>query len=282
MLAAVGDLVEDVVVHQHTAVNPGSDTPSTVVRRRGGSAANVCAAAASVDGRPVRFIGQIGDDPVGEALTESLAAMGVDVAVRRRGRTGTIVVLVDPSGERTMFPDPAASAELSDPDRTWVDGVTMLHVPAYSLLRDPMSAAVGRLAGWAAGGGARISVDASSAGLIEAFGTARFVAMVGALRPAVLLANELEAEVLGAGGLAAIGAALTVIKRGAAPATVLDGRRRVEVPAVDLGPVIDSTAAGDSFAAGLLGALLDGAGPVEATVHGHQVAAAVLAGRGRR
>ena len=80
MLVAVGDLVDDVVVHLEqppegrspdsgpgsgpgsVVVDPGSDTPAVVTHRQGGSAANVCVAAAHL-GAPARFVGRVGDDP---------------------------------------------------------------------------------------------------------------------------------------------------------------------------------------------------------------------------
>ncbi|MEI7547212.1 MAG: PfkB family carbohydrate kinase, partial [Actinomycetota bacterium] len=110
MLGAVGDLLEDVVVRLHEQVNRASDTQATVLRRRGGSAANVVEAAARA-GAPARFIGQVGDDGVGHWLTDQLAATGAEVVVRRRGRTGTIIVLLDVNGERTMLADRATATE---------------------------------------------------------------------------------------------------------------------------------------------------------------------------
>ena len=72
-----------------------SDTESRIVRRRGGSAANVAATAAA-NGWPVRFLGQVGNDTIGTALVDELSAGGVDTRfVVHDGSTGTIIVLVD-------------------------------------------------------------------------------------------------------------------------------------------------------------------------------------------
>ena len=114
MLGSVGDLVEDVVVRLHERVNEASDTRATVIRRRGGSAANVVAAACRAGGR-ARFIGRVGDDPTGHVLTDALVAQGAEVVVQRAGRTGTIVVLVDVVGERTMLSDRGACTDLAHP-----------------------------------------------------------------------------------------------------------------------------------------------------------------------
>lgn len=277
MLGAIGDLVEDVVVRLGGPVRLASDTEARIVRRRGGSAANVCVTAAQVAGS-ARFLGQVGDDRTADGLLADLAAAGVELAVRRGGRTGTIVVLVDEHGERTMLSDRGASTELVDADPGWLDGLHTLHVPVYSLVVEPLASTTLNLVVEARRRGLRVSVDASSVGAIEAFGVDALVARVAALRPAVLLANDDEAACLGAVGLARIGAGLTVVKRGAAPVLLAcPGLAAVEVPARELGAVTDTTGAGDAFAAGLLVALADGAEPVEAVEFGHDAAARLLA-----
>ncbi len=276
MLAAIGDLVEDIVVQLRGAVQLASDTASTITRRRGGSAANVCAAAA-LAGAPTRFIGQVGDDAAGTMLTDMLSSAGVDLAVRRAGRTGTIVVLVDAHGERTMFPDAGASRQLDAPERSWLDGVHTLHIPVYSLVDEPIATSSRTLAEWAHDAGVTVSIDASSAGVLDEAGVDRMITVMRELRPRVLFANEAEAACLGAEGLAAIGAPIVVVKQGPRPALVhVNGTAPVEVAANDLGAVADTTAAGDSFAAGFLNALAAGADPVEAAHHGHDLAARVI------
>jgi sugar/nucleoside kinase (ribokinase family) len=280
LLGAVGDLVEDVVVHLLEAVNVASDTRSVVTRRRGGSAANMIEAACIAGGR-ARFIGQVGHDPTGRWLTEQLEAVGADVVVRWRGRTGTIVVLVDPSGERTMLADRAACIELSDPDPAWLDGLHTLHIPYYSLVGEPLATTTTTLAGWANDRDIRVSVDASSAALLQHDGADAALDRIAALHPQIVLANELEAGVLGAGlHPDRLGGATVVVKRGAAPAIVLrSGCEPLHVPGVRLDDVRDTTGAGDAFAAGLLLALVDGADVATAVQHGHVVAASALRGR---
>lgn len=273
----VGDLVEDVVVRLHEELHHASDTASTVVRRRGGSAANVVAAAVAAGGA-ARFIGQVGDDGAGRWLTEQLAAAGAEVVVRRAGRTGTIVVLLDLNGERTMFADRASATELCDPEPAWLDGLDTLHVPFYSLAVEPLATTTRTLAAWARERGVRLSIDASSAAVLNNYGIDRAGETIRALDPDVILANELEAEVLGArlDGPWRAGV-LVVVKRGAAPANV---RRAdigtVEVPAIVVPEVTDTTGAGDAFAAGLLLALAAGADPVAAVHRGHEVAAVTV------
>src|SRR5580704_10603581 len=112
VLVAVGDLVEDIVVWAAGPARHATDNAAVIRRTRGGSAANVAAFASAL--MPARFIGCVGADPVGEVLTSELTGRGVDVRVQRRGQTGTIVVLVDSAGERTMYPDRVAAADLNE------------------------------------------------------------------------------------------------------------------------------------------------------------------------
>ena len=277
MLGSVGDLVEDVVVHLLEPVNVASDTQSVVTRRRGGSAANMVETAC-VAGSRARFIGQVGNDATGRWLTARLEAAGADVVVRRAGRSGTIVVLVDPSGERTMLADRAACTELDDPDPTWLEGLHTLHVPYYSLVGEPLATTTVTLAGWANVRGIRVSVDASSAALLEHDGADVALARMAALRPDVVFANQLEAEVLGEHlRPETFAGAMVVVKRGAGPAELRTaGGGFVSVDAMAIDDVSDTTGAGDAFAAGFLLALAGGTSAEEAIRNAHHVAARSL------
>jgi sugar/nucleoside kinase (ribokinase family) len=287
MLASVGDLVEDVVVRLDGPINVATDTAAIISRRRGGSAANT-AVAAALTGNPSRFLGHVGADAIGTALLADMSRDGVDVSmVRRGGSTGTIVALVDHVGERSMLTDRRACVELSDPDPAWLGGVTTLHVPLYSLCTGNIAVTATTLIEWAHDAGIDVSVDVSSTSVMVDLGLDRVRAMLDELRPDVLFANRDEAALLGVaeGVLPVPGTALTattvVVKRGPDPALVCrPGGSPAAVPAIPLAVVVDTTGAGDAFAAGFLTHPGGWRGdPAGACRSGHRVAARLLADR---
>ncbi|MBD3940919.1 hypothetical protein IF188_04275 [Microbacterium sp. NEAU-LLC] len=255
MLVVIGDLVADLIVLGSASLERGTDNPAEIRLTRGGSAANVAVAAGSR--HPARFIGRVGDDTLAGALVGELEAAGVDVRVQRAGRTGSIVVLVDAVGERTMITDRGAAAELDAIDPTWLDGATWVHLPLYGLAVPGSRLAVMDAAGRAAAAGAVISLDLSSVATLRDLGGDELRGILGRLRPDVVFANEDESRVAADLGLAIPGT--YVVKRGAAPVLVTVGGETREVPVDRVADVLDSTGAGDAFAAGYITAALAGA-----------------------
>jgi len=276
-LAVVGDLVEDVVVWLEGAVRKGSDTRARVFRSQGGSAANVARSAARYV--PTRWIGAVGADPLGDQLLSGLADAGVELRAQRRGRTGTVVVLVDVDGERTFLPDRGAAADLDHVEACVLEGVGVLHVPAYGLLGGRTAESVPALVAEARGRGVDVSLDASSWAVLRAYGVEAFRAMVEQVQPVVLLANADEARELDL--LERPLPVPVVVKNGAAPTVVLrPGLPRLEVPVEPVAGVRDSTGAGDAFAAGWLSARMAGLDDRERVLRAHALASQVLASPG--
>ncbi len=270
----MGDLVEDVIVWSDGPTRHGTDNACVVRRSRGGSAANVAAFASAL--MPARFIGCVGDDPAADVLTSELAARGVDVRVQRRGRTGTVVVLIDSAGERTMYPDRAAAADLAEVPAAWLESAAALHAPSYCFAAEPAATSVLGLVRHAGQAGVPVSLDASSTGMIERYGLARYLDLVDSVRPAAFFANAQEARLLDV-TRPQFAKTMTVVKHGAGPTVVTPpGGVPCAVPVPEAPPARDSTGAGDAFAAGFLAARAHGADPVEATRAGHDLARSVL------
>jgi sugar/nucleoside kinase (ribokinase family) len=250
-LVVLGDLMVDVVARIADPLAHGSDTPARISVQGGGSAANTAAWAASI-GTEVALVCRVGDDERGLA---TLRGVDVHAAVDREKPTGTCVVLVEPGGERTMLPDPGAN-DGPLPDIPLGDH---LHVIGYALLRDGPRASALEAIDRARAAGMTVSVDPSSWALLRP----------GAIPPVdLLLANEQEARHL---------TGEMVVKLGA------DGARwgDIHVPAEPV-EVVDTTGAGDAFAAGFLSAHLNGAAPREALQAGCRLAARAVAQVGGR
>ncbi len=277
MLCTIGDLIEDVVVWLSAEPNLGTDTDSIIQRTRGGSAANV-AMFAALTGTKSRFIGQVGNDALGQQLCSALQQAGVDVRVVSEGRTGSIVVLVQPNGERTFLTDRGVASHLSLVDASLIASVGILHVPSYSLVTEPLASTSLLYIKAAQSLGAVISVDASSTSVLEHFGVARYKSLIQSIQPQVFLCNEDEAALLGVGATEGMpGAALTVIKRGAhSTLAISQNNEHCEVAVTPVASIVDTTGAGDAFAAGFLPAFVATNDVESAIARGHAVAARVL------
>jgi len=277
VLCTIGDLVEDVVVWLNTELNIGSDTESVIRRTRGGSAANVSMFAA-LTGTPSRFIGQVGNDRLGSQLCEVLRDSGVDVQVIADGRTGSIVVLVQPNGQRSFLTDRGVASHLTHFDATLMNDVSILHVPTYSLTDEPLASTCVQYINAARSMGAIVSIDASSSSVLTQYGTDRYRTVIQTLQPHVFLCNEDEAKVLGLGAkMPMAGASLTVIKQGPLPVIAVqhDGTT-TEVSVIPVANIVDTTGAGDAFAAGFLPHYAQTKNIGNAITQGNSVASRVL------
>jgi ribokinase len=248
-IATLGDVMLDVIVRLEQPLQRGDDVRAQTRTLAGGQAANVAAWAASL-GAEARCIAKRGADPAGELLAHELAARGVElVGPVADGSTGVVVSLVE-DGDRSMASDRGVAPTL-EPDElepAWLDGVDVLHVSGYALLREPILEAALLAARLARDRGARLSVDVAAWTEVRAFGPVRFRELLDTLAPDVLFATEAEWEMLGGAYLTA---PTGVIKRGARGCLVVTEDARLDLAPLPV-EVVDATGAGDALAAGFL------------------------------
>jgi ribokinase len=240
VICVLGDAHLDVVVSAQWPVAEETDTPATTSVGVGGQAANVAAWVVALGGT-ARLIAARGTDLAGRLVAGELAGRGVElVGPVVAGRTGVVVSLTGGTAGRSMLTDrgigPSLAAESLRPD--WLDRCDWLHLPAYSLVAEPVSGAA--LA--AAARAPRLSIDLSSTAALQAYGVRRFAGLIARLRPDVVFGTEAEADLVGE-----LPGAELVVKLG--PRGVLAGGQIF--PALPTRPV-DTTGAGDAFAAGYL------------------------------
>ncbi len=269
---ALGDLLLDVVVSPERPLERGTDVPGTLAFRRGGSAANTAAAFVRAGGSAA-LVTSLGDDTWASRLLASLRADGVQVhAARHPGPSGRLAAFIDDRGERSFVTERGAADLLTaaELEASWFGRADVLHVPAYSLFAEPIGEAAVEASRLAREAGALISSDLSSQGPLLTYGVRRSRARIADLQPRILFANRDEAAALlrrnGRRSWARLlgQAPLAVVKDGVWGCRVLwqDGgaTRQVDVAATRVGQRIDTTGAGDAFAAGFLYSLLRSGG----------------------
>jgi sugar/nucleoside kinase (ribokinase family) len=249
-VVTLGDLLLDVVVRLEAPPATDDDVPAAIALVPGGQAANVAVWARWL-GADARLIARRAEDIAGRLIETELVQRGVELAgpVAAGERTGSVVALVAPDGTRTLASDRGAAGELGagDVDGAMLAGADILHVAGYTLLRGPGAEAATLLAEAARRYGARVSLDLSTARGIAQLGRETMRERVAALAPDVVFANEDEAAAFG-GPLAET----WVVKRGALGCTVEHAGERSEHAAIRVDRVVDTTGAGDAFAAGFL------------------------------
>jgi ribokinase len=244
VICCLGDLLLDVIVRLDTPIAEDTDTYGRTRVGAGGQAANVAAWVAELGGR-ARFVGKRASDPVGRLVSEELARRGVTVVGPEVARgTGTVVSVTLPDGTRTMLSDRGVAPTFSpgELEREWLRGCETLHVPGYSLAREPL----GSTALAAGERVARRTLDLSSTRAIESLGVDRFRERLERLAPEIVFATEAEVELVGP-----VAVETLVVKRGAGGCVVYSPGGEKEYAARPAEPV-DSTGAGDAFAAGFL------------------------------
>jgi ribokinase len=244
LVCTLGDLLLDVVVRLDGPIAADTDTYGQTRVGAGGQAANVAAWVVALGGR-ARFLGKRARDPAGRIVADELTRRGVDVrGPELRTGTGTVVSLAGHDGTRAMLSDRGVATLFApeELDAGWLAGCDVLHVPGYSLVAAPLA----ETALAAAQLVPKVSLDVSSTAAIESVGVVRFREQVERLQPAVVFATEAEIELVGT-----LAADTLVVKRGPA-GCVVHRRGAQQAFAARPAQVVDTTGAGDAFAAGFL------------------------------
>lgn len=263
MIVVLGDIAVDIVSHLRAPLARGSDAAAEIRVMPGGSGANVAAWLGRL-GRPVTFLGRVGDDLFGRWLADDLRNEGVTprLAVDARRQTAVIQVLVEPDGERTMVPDRGANGRwpAEEVPEDLIAAAAALHVVGYALIDEDSRPGALRAMQLARNHGVPISLDPSSHAPLSALGARGFWEQVGQVD--VLLPNLPEAQMLAgvddpesAAQVLLDHARLVVVKLGADGCLAAHGAARWRVPAPPVGAV-NTTGAGDAFAAGFLASWL--------------------------
>lgn len=267
-IIVIGDVMIDVVVTPEGPVRHASDRRATIRALPGGQGANQAACIAAFGGEAT-LVARIGRDDE-RTQTAALRRAGVEpvLSLDEDARTGMLIALISPDGERSFLTDRGANRSLASDDlpaRLLDDRTRLVHVSGYALFEPGPRAAVLAFATGARRRGIPVTLDPASSGFIEEAGAAAFLDW--SRFASICFPNEDEARLLAGTPVAeeqcdrlAQHYGFVVIKRGPLGAEAADaqgGRWSAAAPEVS---VVDTSGAGDAFAAAFLLAHLDGAG----------------------
>jgi sugar/nucleoside kinase (ribokinase family) len=258
----------------------------------GGSAGNTAAGLAAL-GIKTGFIGQVADDQLGQIYKHDIEAQGVDFLVPARGDVGATarcLILVTPDAQRTMntFLGAAQRLEAKDVDLAAVAGAGITYLEGY--LWDPAEprAAMEAAIDAAHGAGRKVAFTLSDSFCISRHRDS-FLQLIEDRRIDILFANEAEiTELAGEADFDAAVAAVApkvatlVVTRSEQGAIAVSGAARASVPAEPIERLVDTTGAGDLFAAGFLAGEARGLGLERSLKLGAIAAAEVIQHYGAR
>jgi sugar/nucleoside kinase (ribokinase family) len=260
----------------YAAMGPGREVS-------GGSAANSMAGAAAL-GLAAGFVGQVAEDQLGAIFAHDMRSLGVRFEtppILGPPPTGRCLILVTPDAQRTMSTCPGASHELTPAalDAELIRSASVTFLEGYLWGPERPRAAMLEAARIAHSAGRTVAFTLSES---LCLGDRRHgvLGMIEAGTVDLLFGNEDEVRHLtGCSGLAECITALSqhvktlVITRGAHGAVAAETDYMVEVPAAPVERIVDTTGAGDLFAAGFLAARCRGK-PLKACLETGSIAAA--------
>ncbi len=239
---------------------------SIPARTPGGSAGNTTFALTRM-GMPCAFMGKLGNDPEGKFYQGEFKRLGGDCTRFKTdgdAPTALCVSMVTPDSERTMRTHLGAAMAFSPEDVTPEDfaGCSHVHVEGYLLFNRDLLMAVLKAV---KGAGCRVSMDLGSFEVVEA--ARDILPDILSRYVDIVFANEEEAAAFAGSDDPLVGleelhkiCEVAAVKLGRDGALIQNGVESVRVPAAIVPDLIDTTGAGDFWAAGFLYAYLNGYG----------------------
>ena len=267
----------------YAAMPPGQESS-------GGSAANTCAVAAGLGAR-VAFLGKVADDQLGGVFRHDITAAGVHfptAPLTGQAPTARCLIAVTPDGQRTMntYLGACVSFGGADLDEAAVADSAVTYLEGYLFDPPQAQAAFRRAAEVAHAAGRLVALSLSDAFCVDRHRAAFRILVRDSVD--ILFANETELcslyeenEWEAAAAHAAKDVALAVLTRGADGSVVLRGTERVDIAAAPA-RVVDTTGAGDAYAAGFLAAHVAGRQLAACGRLGSLAAAAAIGAYGAR
>ena len=258
----------------------------------GGSAANTIVGVGSF-GVKCAYIGKVKNDPLGETFAHDIRAMGVgfSTAPAEHGpATGRCFVYVTPDGERTMNTFLGASTYLSpdDVDEDLVRAARFVYLEGYMWDRPAAKEAFRKAGRIARSAGNRVALTLSDSFCVDRF-RGEFIDLMRSGVVDTVFANTDELLSLYETphlneGLDALGkeGVTGVVTRSEKGSVIVAGGRTLEVPAFPIQKVVDTTGAGDLFAAGFLAGQARGADLTTSARLGALAAAEIIQHLGAR
>ncbi len=258
----------------------------------GGSAANTAVGVASLGGT-AGFIGKVRDDQLGQIFIHDIRAAGVRFSTAPApldggAPTARSLIVVTPDAQRTMstYLGVASTIPIDDVVDTEVAKAQVLYLEGYLMGIPDSMPAVNRAVDFAHRAGRQVALTLSDSLWVEGQRQS-FVDVIPFVD--VLLGNEHEALALSGAGtvdeaieILAAQCRVVAVTLGSHGSVVVDGNRPVHVPAHPVDSVIDTTGAGDLYAAGFLFGLTRGRGPVDCARLGSLAASEVISHLGPR